>query len=364
MNRVPLVFMAILTIGVLLVTSCAAPPSTTSSPTPPQPAKELTIYNWEGGLPQAILDAFTEEYGVAINYQSFVNSEEAVANVKAGNVYDVVMMDSTYIAELLTSGRLTELNPSNVPNLRNISANFRDLIYDPGNRYSVPYSWGTTGLVVRSDLFGKSVSSWNDLWEGEIGQVGIWDDPRSMISLTLCQLGYSVNSDKPEELEAALERLLELKQRAVFLEQFDPWTSAPVLDSGQITIALGWAYDALAGQELNSAIDYVIPQEGTLLWLETMVIPANSPNQYTAELFINFMLRPEITGQFVNEMYYAVANDPAEEFIDPAILSNPIVYPTNDMLANAELLLPLSNETQQLYDEIWKRYMDAPIGLQ
>jgi spermidine/putrescine transport system substrate-binding protein len=364
LNRVPLVFMAILTSGILLVTGCADSPSITSITTPPQPAEELTIYNWDGGLPQAILDAFTTEYGVAINYQTFVNYEEAVANIESGNVYDVVMLDSTYIAELLRSGRLTELNPSNVPNLRNISVNFRDLIYDPGNRHSIPYSWGTTGLVVRSDLLGKPVSSWSDLWAGEIGKVGIWHDPRSMISLTLRQLGYSVNSHNPVELEAALERLLELKPRAVFLEQFDPWTSAPVLDSGQITIALGWAYDALAGQELNSAIDFIIPQEGTLLWLETMVIPANSPNQYTAELFIDFMLRPEIAGQFVNEMYYAVANDPAEEFIDPAILNNPIVYPTNDVLANAELLLPLSDEAQQLYDEIWKRFMDAPIRMQ
>jgi spermidine/putrescine transport system substrate-binding protein len=363
MNRFPAVFLAILTIGILLIAGCASEPVIAPTATPPALAKELTIYNWEGGLPQAILDAFTAEYGVTINYQSFVNYQESVANIESGEVYDVVMLDSTFIALLTGKGLLAEFNLSNIPNIRNISINFRDLIYDPGNRYSVPYSWGTTGLLVRTDLYGKPVSSWNDLWEGEIGQVGIWEDPRSMISLTLRQLGYSVNSDDPAELDKALERLLELKQRAVFLEQFDPWTSAPVLDSGDITIALAWAYDALAGRELNPAIEYIIPQEGTLLWLETMVIPANSPNQHTAELFINFMLRPEVAGQFVNEMYFAVANDPAKEFVDPEILNDPVVYPSNEVLANAELMLPLSEETGQLYDEIWRRFLDAPAGV-
>jgi spermidine/putrescine transport system substrate-binding protein len=355
------IFLGIIAIlSVPLLLGCSPASTIPPTPTVPSLAQELTIYNWEGGMPQAILDAFTAEYGVAINYQHFASYAEAEDSLKSGKAYDVVFISNDFIGQILDMDLLAELDLSNIPNLINITVNFRDLAYDPGNRHSIPYAWGTTGLVARTDLFGKPITSWNDLWESEIGQAGIWNDRRSMIGLTLRALGYSANSDKPEELNKALERLLELKARAQFMEQFDPWTSAPELDSGRITIALGWAYDGMAGRELNPAIEYIIPQEGTLLWLENMVIPANSPNKYTAELFINFMLRPEIAGQYVNETFYAVAVEPAAEFIDPTILNDPVVYPTNDMLTNAELILPLSAEAVRLYEDIWQRFLDAP----
>ncbi|MBL8154111.1 MAG: spermidine/putrescine ABC transporter substrate-binding protein [Anaerolineae bacterium] len=350
-------------LALIALSACSSAPAIPPTPTSQPLAQQLTIYNWEGGLPQEILDAFTAEYGVTIDYQTFTSYAEAVSNLEAGKGYDVVFMGNDFIGQILGTELLAELDLSNIPNMRNISVNFRDLSYDPGNLHSIPFGWGTTGLVVRSDLFDKPVTSWNALWEAEVGKSGIWDDRRALIGLTLRSLGFSANSDKPEELEAALNRLLELKGRVISLESIDPWTSAPALDSGQITIALGWAYDGIAGRDLNPAIEYVIPQEGTLLWLENMVIPANSPNKYTAEMFINFMLRPEIAGQYVNATFFAVANEPAKAFIDPTILNDPIVYPTQELLTNAELLLPLSAETKAIYDAIWDRFMQAPGGI-
>jgi spermidine/putrescine transport system substrate-binding protein len=323
-------------------------------------AKELTVYYWDGGMPQSIIDAFTAEYGVAINYQAYASYAEAESNMEAGKVYDVVFLGNDFIGQLLRTNLLAELNLSQIPGLRNVSVNFRDLSFDPGNRHSIPYTWGTTGIVVRTDLFGTTVTSWNDLWKADSGKVGIWNDRRSMLGLTLRSLGYSANSDNVAELEAALKRLLELKPRALFVEQFDPWTSAPELASGRITIALGWAYDGRAGRDLNPAIQYVLPKEGTLLWLENMVVPANSPNKYTAELFINFMLRPEIAAKFGNETLYAIVNEPAKALINADILNDPIVYPTDDMLVNAELIMPLSADVKRLYDDVWKRFMEAP----
>ncbi|MBK8136494.1 MAG: spermidine/putrescine ABC transporter substrate-binding protein [Chloroflexi bacterium] len=346
----------------LLLTGCSTAPAVAPTPTPPPLASTITLHNWDGGMPQSILDAFTAEYGVAVEYLPYAVYEEAQSNLEAGTPIDVLFVGTDVIAETLSKGLLAELDPSNLPNLRNVSVNFRDLSFDPGNRHSIPLGWGTTGLVVRSDLFGRPVTSWRDLWEGETGQIGIWDDRRSIIGLTLRSLGYSVNSEDPDELEAALERMLELRPRALFMEQFDPWTSAPEMDSGRIVIALGWAYDGLAGRDLNPNIEYVIPQEGTLLWLENMVIPANSPNKATAELFINFMLRPEIAAQYVNETYYAVANEAAKAFVDPAILDDPIVYPTAEQLVNAELMLPLSAEARMLYDSVWDRFLAASAG--
>lgn len=350
-------------IVVLLLLAGCVPSSATPSPTAQiSVAEEIVIYGWDGGVPQAILDDFTEEFGINIKYRTFTSYAEASESIQAGEVYDVVFLGTDYVGQLIEQGDLTELTLSNIANLRNVAINFRDLSFDPGNRYSVPYSWGTTGLVVRKDLFAKEVISWNDLWEAEVNQAGIWDDQRSMIGLTLRSLGYSANTDKPEELEAALKRLIELKERALFMEEFDPWTSAAELASGRISIALGWAYDAMAGRELNSEIDYVIPQEGTLLWLESLVIPVTSTNQAGGELFINYMLRPEVAAQFVNETFFAVTIEAASKAIDADILSDPVVYPTDEMLVNAEIVFPLSPESKELYDDVWRRFMDAPTG--
>ncbi|MCC7210197.1 MAG: spermidine/putrescine ABC transporter substrate-binding protein [Anaerolineae bacterium] len=347
----------------VLITTVACTPAAPSTPTPLPLADELTVYYWDGGMPQAIFDAFTEEYGVKINFQSYASYAEAQEQIRAGKVVDVTFLGNDFVGESMHEELLAALNLANIPNLRNVAANFRDLAFDPGNKYSIPFAWGTSGLVVRTDLFGKPVTSWNDLWAADFQKAGIWDDRRTMIGLALRSLGYSVNTETPAELEAALDRLVELKARALFMEQFDPWTSAPELNSGRIVIALGWAYDGLTGRDMNPAIAYVIPEEGAILWLENVVIPATSPHQYTAELFINFILRPEMSAQFANETYYAVTNEAAKPLIDPAILSDTIVFPDSEMLANSQLTLPLSPAVRALYDDVWARFMAAPGGM-
>ncbi|NTU54803.1 MAG: spermidine/putrescine ABC transporter substrate-binding protein, partial [Anaerolineales bacterium] len=316
----------------------------------------------EEDMPQSVLDAFTAEYGVKVKYLVYESQEEAIANMHAGETYDVVVMESRYIPLLVEEGLLARLNPQNLANLRNISANFRELAYDPSNDYSIPYNWGTTGLVVRSDLVEEPVTRWADLWDPRYaGRVGLWlGQRREVINLTLKSLGYSANTEKPEELESALERLVELKPNMIVLEEYDLETSAQVMANGQAVISMGYAYDALTGSELNSTIEYVLPDDGALLWNDTFVIPANSPNKYTAELFLNFLMRPEINAAIANQNGYATPNEAAYPFIDAGILSNPIIYPSNEALVHAELILPLTPTGQQLYDEIWERFMSTP----
>ena len=159
------------------------------------------------------------------------------------------------------------------------------------------------------------------------------------------------------ELEAALEHLLELAPNATWLTDED--SSAPLLVSDEAVMALGWAYDVWTGQQENEAITYVLPAEGTILWGDNFVIPANSPHKHTAEIFLNFVLRPEITGQIINENYYPMANDAARPFIDPEILNDAVIYPPNEDLMNAEIMLPLSPEGEKLRAEIWERFLDA-----
>ena len=346
----------------LLLAACgtSTPPPTT--PTSIPLAKEIFFRDWEGDMPQSVLDAFTAEYGIKVNYVIYESQEEAIDDIKAGQTYDVVVMESRLIPLLIQQNLLAQLDQRNLPNTKNLSASFRELAYDPGNRYSIPYSWGTTGLVYRSDLVDEPVTRWSDLWDPRYaGRVALWTgQSREVISLTLKSLGYSANSERPAELEAALEHLLELKNRFLAVEDFDLSTSAGILNSGQTVIAMGYANDVLLGRELNPSISYTLPKEGALLWNDTFVIPANSPNKYTAELFLNFLLRADINAQVVNENLFATPNEAALPLIKTEILSNPVIFPANSDLANAELLLPLSPQGQQLYDQIWQRFNTTP----
>lgn len=348
---------------ILFLTGCQ--PQAAAPPTPPSLDKELTLYYYQSGIPQSILDKFTQEYGVTVNYEIFTSYEDAYAHLKTGEkAYDVVLIGLESIRLLIDQGLITEINPSNIPNRKNIAANFRDLVFDPGDRYTVPWDWGTTGLITRSDLVKTLPTRWHDLWDyTQFGPIGIWQEPRTMIALALKSLGYSANATKPEELEAARQRLLELRPHSIFLEEFtdnvDPYTSAYILADGRLATVMGWAYDQRIGHALNESITYILPEEGTLLWSENFVIPAASSRQYTAEVFINFMLRPEISAEFTNLTYYSTVNQVALPLINADIRNDKTIFPGEDILKNGEILLPLPQEVLDAYLRIWDEFAAA-----
>lgn len=335
----------------------AAAPTGVSASTPIPLAKELIFYDWDEDMPQSVLDAFESEYNVRVTYLAYESQEEAIENLGDGLVYDVIVMESRFIPSLVDQGLLASLDRQNIPNLKNISANFRELAYDPDNRYSVPYNWGTTGLVVRSDLVAAPISSWNSLWDPQYaGRVGIWKgQPRETIGLTLKALGYSANSENQVELEEALEYLMQLKSHALIIEDYNSYTSAYMLVEGQAVMTVGFAYDVLEGSRLNGSITYVLPQEGALLWGDNFIVPSNSQDQYTAELFIDFLMRPEINAEIANQNLYATPNEAAFPYIQPELLNNPVIFPSAESFRNSEVILPLSGRGQEMYDDVWDR---------
>ena len=351
----PLLLCAWLTVGLLTACDNSSPPS---PPAASPLAKELILYNWVDYMPQSVLDAFEKEYGVKVDYVVYESQEEAVENMRAGKVYDVVVLPPEQIIRLIRDGKLAAIDYRNVPNFKYVSANFRDLTFDPGNRYSIPFHWGTTGLLVRTDLVERPVTRWSDLWDPDFaGKVTLWKIPSDLISIALKALGYSVNTTDPAELEAAFQHFLKLKPNAIFIDNDIP-SIVPTLAEGRAAIIYGWAYDALTAQKQGlTNIQYILPEEGTYLWGEFFVIPANSPRRREAELFLDFVLRPEIAGQIVNESYYAAPLDAARPFIQPEILNNSLVYPPNEQLREAELMVPLSPEGDALYDTIWRLFL-------
>lgn len=325
---------------------------------PPLP-KELILYSWVEYMPQSVMDAFAEDYGITIKYVAYETQEEVPENIKAGNVYDLVLLGGEFIPPLAEANLLKPIDYRNVPNFKNVSANFRDLAFDPGNQYSIPFHWGTTGILVRTDLIQRPITSWNDLWDPAFsGKVGIWPIARSMVPITLKSLGYSANSEDPAELEQVRQKLLDLKPRAVMVSNMNA-TVIPMLEAGEVEIAYGWAYDAIVAQGSAAQIAYIIPQEGTILWVDHFFIPANAANSRGAEMFLNYILQPEIAAQIVNESYYPMAVDGTEPFVLPEILHNPAIFPDPAQLQNAEVTLPDQPERKWILDEVWADFMEG-----
>jgi spermidine/putrescine transport system substrate-binding protein len=343
-----------------LVTSCT-PSRPTLLPTPSlqPPSKEIVFCDYADDLPTTVLDGFTAETGIQIHYQAYDGMDEAVQMVKTKTNCDVIAIGNDFILELSQAGLLAKLNKTNIPNIKNLSPNFREMAYDPKNSYSVPYNWGTSGLLFRSDLI--QVTGWKDLWNPKFkGKIGLWrGEPRDEIGLALKSLGFSANSEKPSEVNAAVDRLIELGSRVLFLDDENQAFATDYLKEGKIVMALGWAADAIQSQEANPAIRYILPDEGAMLWGDNFVIPATSPHQEIAEKYLNYILRPEISAQIANLNSYATANQAALALIKPEILNNPVVFPSNEALKKAEIFMPLSPEGEKLYHEAWARFLNT-----
>ena len=335
--------------------ACVAPSSATDS------AEEIVVYNWEGDIPQSVIDAFTEETRIKVISRIFTSQEEAVADILAGKVYDMAVIDGRYIRFLILRGMLKRLNYENIVNFKNISPNFRGLSYDPDNRYSVPYSWGTTGLLVNTELAHTEVHSWADLWQDSYsGKVALSVSyPREAMGMTLKSLGYSANSEKPVEIDAALKKLQHLRLDPTYLYGYYPEFGLATMGSKTIALAVGFSGDLLESRKKGFPVKYLLPSEGLLLWADTFVIPATSTKQANAELFINFLLRPEISAEIVNQKYYASANEAARTFVQPQILADTAIYPTNAMLKKAEIIEGLSEEGQRLIEVAWQSFLAA-----
>jgi spermidine/putrescine transport system substrate-binding protein len=348
-----------LAIGLTSACDDAKPPA---QPIPPPLARELIFYDWADDLPQSVIDAFTAEYGVKINYQTYETTDEALRTLRAGQAYDVVVIDNPFVPELAAEGLIAEIDHRNVPNFKYISANFRDLVFDPGNRYSVTYNWGLTGLIYLGDRVSPPVTHWADLWDPRFaGRLQVWNLQRFLIGIALRSLGFSVNSENPAELEAALQRLLALKARAR-TAGWTPEVSEQVLASGEVALMYGFAGDVLRARARNLDVRYVLPAEGSIQWGDNFVIPTASPRKYTAEVFINFLLRPEISARIVNEQHFATANEAAYPLIKPEIRNDPVIFPPFEEMRRAEVLMPLGPAGRALHQGIWERYLAGGTG--
>jgi spermidine/putrescine transport system substrate-binding protein len=341
----------------LLPVACSQPRgASTASASPP-----LVIYSWSDDVPQSVLDAFTAETNIAIKYVTYKDPEEAVANLRAGEAYDVVLLTNRFITPLIKEQLLAPIEQHRLANFKNVSPNFRDLSFDPGNRYTIPFSWGTAGLVARSDLVQTSLDKWADLWDASLcGRIVAWrGQDRYYIGAALKTLGYSANTEVPAELQAARERLLALRPCIKIVANTNAVQYMPAIVSGKLIIGIGNPHEAHFLRTMRLSFAYYLPEDGALLWNDSYVIPASSTQPEVALQFLDFLLRPEISATVANTNFYQVANDAAHAYIDPSLLADPMLYPSTDKLRNAEILLPLSAKGERQYAEIWEEFLGA-----
>ena len=327
-----------------------------------EPAKEIVFYNWSEYIDSEIYDLFEQETGIKIVEDNFSSNEELLAKLQGGVSGYVVIVPSDYtVSIMIEDGMLAELDRDKVPNLKNRSEKFQNVPYDPGNKYCAPYQWGTTGIGYL-DGEVEEPTSWSILFEPmegspTYGRATMLDDVREAFAAALVLLGYDINTTDEAQLEEAKQLLIQAKPG---LSGYDSDTYEDLLASGENLIAHGWSGDFLMAQEDNRNVAYTIPKEGGVVWVDNLCIPSTeTPEEKLAgEMFIDFILRSDI-GTMVSEFnWYASPNAAAEENLDEEFLTDPTVYPPEEVLSKLQYIKPLG-EAESIYQRMWDEVKSA-----
>jgi len=319
----------------------------------------INVYNWGDYIDESVLEDFEKEYGIKVNYSTFATNEDLYVKLKqGGESFDVIFPSDYMIERMIREGMLAKIDMNNIPNIKNIDEDFMNLDYDPNNEYSVPYMWGTVGIVYNKTMVDDVVDSWDILWNEKYkDQIIMLNSQRDTIAVALLKLGYSLNSRNIDELEAAKQELL--KQRPlVWAYQGDEVKDTMV--GGEAALAVVWSGDAVAMMRENPDLDYAIPKEGTNLWFDSMVIPANAKNKEGAELFINFLCRPDIAARNADYIGYSTPIPEARDLLPDDMKNSEVAYPSDEFLDSIKLEVfkdPMDIITE--YDRIWTEVMSG-----
>ncbi|MFO7611665.1 MAG: spermidine/putrescine ABC transporter substrate-binding protein [Clostridia bacterium] len=318
----------------------------------------LNVFNWGEYIDESLIDRFEDETGIKVNYKTYDTNETLLAKLEAGGVsYDVVFPSDYAISEMIKSDMLLPIDFSNVPNFRYIDERFKNREYDPENMYSVPYFWGTIGILYNRNMVDDPVDSWNILWNEKYkGKILMKKDVRDSMGIALKVLGYSMNSTNDAELQEAKELLVRQKD---LINGYYGDEIKDMIANGDAAMGVTYSGDFmdLYWDESTdfSYIGYGVPKEGTNLWFDAMVIPKGSKHKAEAEMFINFMLDPEIAFQNSNEVGYTSPNTEALQRMreeSPEVFELPAYWPDDSIVQLSEVYIDLG-EYKTIYNQIW-----------
>lgn len=317
---------------------------------------EVIVYNWGEYIDPDTIDMFEEETGIKVIYDEFETNEVMYPKVEAGATsYDVICPSDYMIQKMIDNDLLAEINFDNIPNFTNIGQQYYDQAkeFDPENKYSVPYCFGTVGILYNKTMVDEPVESWSILWDEKYADnILMQDSVRDAFMVALKKNGYSMNTLDAVELESAKNDLIAQK----------PLVQAYVIDQvrdkmigNEAAIGVIYSGEAIYTQRENPDLEYVIPKEGTNVWIDAWVIPKNSPNKENAEKFINFMCREDIALMNFEYITYSTPNTAAQALIeDEEIRNSEIAFPDLSKFENLETFQYLGSDGDELYNNLWK----------
>ena len=333
-------------------------PQTSVQASPPDAGEQiLRIYNWDTYIDLDMLTDFEEQNNIEIEYLVFDSDDDVVSELEAGgtDLYDLIVPSDFNVSVLRGERLLAPLDKENIPNFINIDPIFVSPVFDPANRYCVPYQWGTVGIGYNIDATGQKIESWAEFFDPEFaGRVAMLDDDRTTMGIILILLGYSPNTTNPSEIAEAAEFMK--KQRAQGLAIAGDESQDLLLD-GTYDMVLEWSGDIFQLMEENSNIRYTIPAEGSIIWVDNMCIPADAPNKAMAEQFMNYLLEPEVGATLSNYVQYGTPNQASLPFINEEDLNNPAIYPPDSVRDRLFFLVDVNLAAAEIYDQAWEEIL-------
>lgn len=314
----------------------------------------LYLYTWAGYTDQDLLDRFREETGLKVVADVFDSNEAMLARLQAGGAgaYSIIYPSEYMVQKMAELKLLTELDHSLLVGLEDLFPQFQNPGYDPGDRFSVPISWGTTGLIFNSKTLKNYPQDWNYLWENKeklSKRFTLLNDVREVMGATLRMLGYSYNATDANQIRQAYEKLVTLRP-AIASFTTDSWR--PQMIVGDLLIAMCYSSDAAEIMEENEDLRYITPDSGSSLWTDTMVIPKSAPNPDAAYKWINFMLQPDIAATLVERLKFATPSRLAYERLPENLRNDPTLFPPESVIARSEAISPVGEATE-IYERYW-----------
>ncbi len=315
---------------------------------------QLYIYTWTQYTDKQLLNTFTSQTGMKVLADVYDSNDVMLAKLQAGggSAYSIIYPSDYMVQKMVDKGLLTAINHDRLIGLENLFTRFSNPIYDPNNRYSIPFNWGTTGFIYNSEKLKEPPEDWDFLWQNQDKlnkRMTLLNDVREVMGAVLRMLGYSYNSKNELEIKQAYDKLKVLKP-AIAAFDTDAWQNQIL--GGDLLLAMCYSADAVKISQENPKFKYVIPRSGSSLWTDTIVIPKTAPNMAGAYAWINMILQPEVAAQISQRLNIATPNSSGFEQLPKRIKNNPNLFPQESLLANCERISPVG-EFEEVYDRYW-----------
>lgn len=318
-----------------------------------KPQEQINFFNYGENIDDETIKEFEETYNIKVNMETFDDMEAMYQKINSGaGQYDVVLVSDALMPRMIEKGLVQELNKDNIPNISQMDEQYLDLEIDPGNKYSVPYMFGTIGIVYNKDVVKEEVNSWDILWDEKYkDQIFMFDTYRDTIGVALKKLGYSMNSTNEKEIEEAKNLLLEQRNLVNPIYGVDNGTT--MIPAGETNINMIWSGEGLNLQEEYPNLVYVVPEDGANFWIDSLCITSNAKNVEGAEKFINFVSDKESALRIADEIGYTTPNKEARLEQPEDVQNNPNAYMPEEIMNRCEIYKDFTLEIKKIYDDAW-----------